>query len=132
MRSSCPISCALEVVGDSWSLLVVRDVLFRNRRKFNEVANDEGIASNILTDRLLRLERAGLVRRVPDPKDGRRRVISPTEKAWLLAPLLLQLAVFGYEGCGATEGKDSEYYEMVKTNPEKLIEGLRSGDFVFD
>ena len=130
MRSSCPISCALEVVGDTWSLLVVRDVLFRNRRKFSEIANEERIASNILTDRLLRLERAGLLQRIPDPKDRRRRVISPTEKAWLLAPLLLNLAQFGYEACGATDGKHANLYGMVKTNPEKVIDDIRSGSVV--
>ena len=132
MRSSCPISCALEVVGDSWSLLVIRDVLFRKRRKFGEIANEERIATNILTDRLLRLERAGLVRRQPDPKDRRRRVISPTDKAWLLAPLLVELIIFGYEACGATEGKKSPFFEMVKTNPDGFIEGIRSGTIVLD
>jgi DNA-binding HxlR family transcriptional regulator len=62
-RSDCPIACALDLIGDRWTLLIVRD-LFKGKHRFSEfLASDEGIKTNILTDRLKRLERAGLVKR---------------------------------------------------------------------
>ena len=63
MRSSCPISCALDVFGDNWSLVVLRDVVLLDRRRFSEIAQNEGIATNILSDRLNRLEEKGFIQR---------------------------------------------------------------------
>jgi len=63
-RSGCPIAGTLDLLGDKWTLLVVRDLLFYGKRRFNELqASPEGVPTNILTDRLRRLEEAGLVRR---------------------------------------------------------------------
>lgn len=68
-RSDCPINLSIEVIGDRWSLLVIRDMMFGNRRHFGELlaGSEEGIASNILADRLRRLTEQGLVSRSPDP-----------------------------------------------------------------
>jgi DNA-binding HxlR family transcriptional regulator len=68
-RSGCPINLSLEVLGDKWSLLIIRDMMFGNRRHFRELlhGSEEGIASNILSDRLHRLTEQGLVSRAPDP-----------------------------------------------------------------
>jgi DNA-binding HxlR family transcriptional regulator len=64
-RSGCPINAAVEAIGDRWSLLVLRDVMFGNRRRFRvlQESSEEGIASNILADRLRRLVSAGLLTR---------------------------------------------------------------------
>ena len=64
-RSGCPINLTLEALGDRWSLIVIRDLMFGNRRHFRELLtrSEERIASNILADRLTRLEKAGLVSR---------------------------------------------------------------------
>ena len=69
VRSGCPINLTLEVLGDRWSLIVVRDLMFGNRRHFRELLtrSEEGIASNILADRLKRLTEAGLITRADDP-----------------------------------------------------------------
>ena len=69
-RSGCPINLTLEALGDRWSLIVIRDLMFGNRRHFRELLtrSEERIASNILADRLTRLEKAGLVSRRDDPK----------------------------------------------------------------
>lgn len=64
-RSTCPVACALDVVGDRWTLLVIRDLLVGKRRYGDFLASPEGIPTNILAERLKRLEGAGLVSRVP-------------------------------------------------------------------
>lgn len=94
-RSGCPISVALELLGDAWSLLIVRDLMFKDRRTFNEfLAGGEGIATNILADRLRRLEAAGIVEKRPDPDDGRRALYRLTRKGIDLAPVLVELVVW--------------------------------------
>lgn len=94
-RSGCPISIGLEVFGDPWTLLVVRDLMFKGRRTFKEFqAAGEGIATNILADRLLRLERAGIVRRRGDPADRRRVVYELTPKGADLAGVLIEIVLW--------------------------------------
>jgi DNA-binding HxlR family transcriptional regulator len=71
-RSHCPVACTLDVVGDRWTLLVVRDLLFGKRRYGEFLASSEGIPTNILADRLKRLERNGLVASTPYSERPRR------------------------------------------------------------
>ncbi|MEM9219206.1 MAG: helix-turn-helix domain-containing protein [Cyanobacteria bacterium P01_F01_bin.150] len=94
-RSSCPITCALDLLGDRWTLVVLRDVLLAQRHVFSEIAVDEGIATNTLTDRLDRLTTAGVLERRRDPKDGRSRKYIPTECGLELIPVLIDLVVWG-------------------------------------
>ena len=95
-RSTCPISFALELLGDRWSLLVLRDLVFRQRRHFREfLESPEGIATNVLADRLERLELHGIIRKEPDPDDRRRNVYSLTEAGLDLVPLLVELTIWG-------------------------------------
>ena len=94
-RSGCPINIALEWLGDPWSLLVVRDLMFKDRRTFNEfLQGGEGIASNILADRLRRLETAGIVQKGRDPLDARRFVYGLSAKGIDLAPVLVELVIW--------------------------------------
>jgi DNA-binding HxlR family transcriptional regulator len=94
-RSGCPISVALELLGDSWSLLVVRDLMFKGRRTFQEfLAAGEGVASNILSDRLSKLEAHGIVAKRQDADDARRFIYRLTEKGIDLAPLLVEVVVW--------------------------------------
>jgi DNA-binding HxlR family transcriptional regulator len=94
-RSACPISIALEIFGDSWSLLIVRDLMFKNLHTFNEfLAAGEGIASNILTDRLAKLEASGIVTKSPDEADARRFRYQLTEKGIDLAPALIEIVLW--------------------------------------
>ena len=96
-RSGCPINLALEVLGDRWSLIVIRDIMFGNRRHFRELLtrSEEGIASNILAARLKRLVEAGLLSRSDDPAHRQRGIYSLTEKAIQLVPVLVQLGAWG-------------------------------------
>jgi len=95
-RSGCPINAAVEILGDRWSLLVLRDVMFGNRRHFRELQaqSEEGIASNILADRLKKLTRAGLLTR-DDAGPGQRAAYSLTEPAIGLVPVLAHLGAWG-------------------------------------
>src|SRR6185369_6959130 len=92
-RSGCPINLTLEMLGDRWSLIVIRDLMFGNRRHYRELLtqSEEGIASNILADRLKRLMDAGLVSRRDDPTHKQKAIYSLTEPAIELVPLLAHM-----------------------------------------
>lgn len=96
-RSGCPINLSIEVIGDRWSLLVIRDMMFGNRRHFGELlsGSEEGIASNILADRLRRLTEQGMVSRAPDPSHKQKVIYSLTEPAIQLVPVIAQLGAWG-------------------------------------
>jgi DNA-binding HxlR family transcriptional regulator len=95
-RSGCPVSISLETLGDRWSLLIIRDLMVRGYTTFKQLEqSDEGIATNILTDRLRRLRRNGLITAEPDAKDRRRTCYRLTHKGIDLAPLLLELMIWG-------------------------------------
>ena len=96
-RSGCPINLSLEVLGDRWSLIVIRDIMFGNKRHFRELLSQsqEGIASNILVDRLDRLVRCGVLTRASDPSHKQRVLYTLTEMGIALVPVLAQLSVWG-------------------------------------
>lgn len=103
-RSGCPVNIALEVFGDRWSLLIVRDLMVRGYHTFKQFQESgEGIASNILADRLRRLESSGIVMAEPEPTDARRLNYRLTQKGIDLAPVLLELLIWGatHEETGA-------------------------------
>jgi DNA-binding HxlR family transcriptional regulator len=95
-RSGCPINAAVEAFGDRWSLLVLRDVMFGNRRHFRELQarSEEGIASNILSSRLKQLVAGGLLTR-DDAGPGQRATYSLTEDAIALVPVFVHLGAWG-------------------------------------
>jgi len=94
-RSGCPVSVSLEIFGDRWSLLIIRDLMVRGYRTFTEFQQaGEGIATNILTDRLMRLETAGIISTEPDERDARKVNYRLTEKGIDLAPVMLELLIW--------------------------------------
>lgn len=103
-RSACPISVALDMFGDRWSLLIIRDLMFRGFRTYKElVESEEGIATNILADRLARLEDCGIISTTPDPSDKRKAIYRLTAKGVDLAPVLVEMILWGarYEDTAA-------------------------------
>ncbi|MBK5304314.1 MULTISPECIES: winged helix-turn-helix transcriptional regulator [Gammaproteobacteria] len=96
-RSGCPINLTLEQIGDRWSLIVIRDVMFENRRSYGILLekNQEGIATNILASRLKHLAASGLLTRCPDPNHQQKGIYSLTEAAIQLVPLLAHMAAWG-------------------------------------
>ena len=98
-RSGCPINLTLEVVGDKWSLLVIRDMMFGNRRHFRELLtkSEEGISSNILADRLKTLLDQGIITWADDPSHKQKGIYSLTEQGIELLPILAQMSGWGFK-----------------------------------
>lgn len=123
-RSGCPVSIALESFGDRWSLLIIRDLMVRGFRTFREFqASGEGIATNILTDRLHKLEDSGIISAETDKADGRRMNYRLTEKGIELAPVLLELVVWAarHERTGAP----CALVEQMETNRSAFLAEVR-------
>jgi DNA-binding HxlR family transcriptional regulator len=104
-RSGCPINLTLEVVGDKWSLLIIRDMMFGNRRHFRELLtkSEEGIASNILADRLKTLLDQGIITKADDPSHKQKGIYSLTEQGIELLPILAQMGGWGRKYLPASE-----------------------------
>jgi DNA-binding HxlR family transcriptional regulator len=103
-RSGCPVSMSLEQFGDRWSLLIIRDMMVRGYHTFKDFQESgEGISSNILSSRLRTLEAAGIIITEPDETDGRRLNYRLTQKGIDLAPVMLELLIWGakYESTAA-------------------------------
>ncbi len=95
-RSGCPVSISLEILGDRWSLLIIRDLMVRGYKTFKQFQQSgEGIATNVLADRLRKLEASGIAIRESDAADGRRVNYRLTEKGINLAPVILELLIWG-------------------------------------
>ena len=94
-RSACPLNASVEILGDRWSLLLLRDMMLRNARTYKDFLScAEGIATNILADRLKRLEADGLIVARPDPTDGRKQLYHLTRKGIDLAPVMTELVLW--------------------------------------
>lgn len=106
-RSSCPMSCALDMLGDKWTLLVIRDIMFLNKHYFGDfLTSPEKIASNILSDRLKKLEEFNIILRQPDPGNARRVIYTLTEKGLDLLPSMMELLRWGAKHDPASEGHE--------------------------
>lgn len=93
LKSKCPIACALDVIGDHWTLLVIRDLMFFGRHEYKDMlAAEEGISSNILSDRLSKLECAGLISSAAHPESKRRKLYFLTERGKDLIPTMLAIS----------------------------------------
>ena len=98
-RTGGPINLTLEVVGDKWSLLIIRDIMFGNRRHYRDLLtkSDEGISSNILADRLKMLLEQGIITREDDPSHKQKGIYSLTEQGIELLPILAQMSAWGFK-----------------------------------
>jgi DNA-binding HxlR family transcriptional regulator len=95
-RSYCPINLSLEIFGDAWTLLVLRDVMFAGKRHFRELLqSDEHISSNILAERLARLVENGVLTKSDDPTHKQKAIYSLTEKGIALLPIIVQIGAWG-------------------------------------
>ncbi len=113
-KSNCPISYSLDLFGDRWTLLVLRDLILHGKTRFAEFQDsDEKIASNILAERLRRLEGQGVVVRQKDPTDARQKIYAVTDKGQSLTPVLLEIAAWGASHdpqTGAPDGFANSFY----------------------
>jgi DNA-binding HxlR family transcriptional regulator len=126
-RSGCPINLTLEMLGDRWSLIVIRDVMFGNRRHYRKLLSlsEESIASNILADRLKRLVKAGLLSRSHDPVHKQKALYSLTEPAIQLVPLLAQMGAWGRRHTKASR-KLSIRAQLLEEGGEPMWEAFMS------
>jgi len=123
-RSGCPVSISLELLGDRWSLLIVRDLMVRGYRRFKEFEESgEGIASNILADRLRLLERGGIIASQTDQNDRRKLNYRLTAKGIDLAPVILEMLIWAarHEPSGAPCG----LIAGMEKNREQVLEEVR-------
>jgi len=120
-RSHCPIAFALDTFGDKWSLLVLRDLLFMGKRHYHEfLASEEGISTNILADRLRRLDAAGLIAKVRDQKNRRQYVYRPTQKGLDLLPIILEIVHWSAKYDSQTAAPPS-FIRRLRNDREGLI-----------
>lgn len=126
-RSKCPVTFALDRLGDKWSLLVIRDLMFRGRTTFGEfMESGEGIATNVLADRLKGLEAEGIVEKIRDSENKRRYLYSLTGKGFDLTPLLLEMIMWSAK-YDDDSGVPEEFLDMIENDREGLLEKVREG-----
>lgn len=114
-RSYCPINLSLEIFGDAWTLLVLRDMMFGGKRHFRELlASEEGISTNILTDRLERLQSAGLLTKADDPSHAQKAIYSLTEQAIELLPVIVQIGAWGSRWVPDAKKQDASARKIVR------------------
>lgn len=125
-RSDCPISFGLDIFGDKWTLLILRDLLLRGKSKFGEfLGSEERIASNILADRLLRLEHSGLITKTEDESDRRQSFYRASKKGMDLLPVLVELAYWGASHDPKT-GAPKEFVKAYHTDRSGLLKKLKT------
>lgn len=125
-RSLCPINLALEVIGDKWSLLIIRDLMFADRRHFRELLQaEEGISSNILADRLARLTEVGILTRADDPTHLQKAIYSLTPMGIDLLPVVAQLGIWGRKHMPVSRESAAEAAQLEKGGPAlwKALQG---------
>jgi DNA-binding HxlR family transcriptional regulator len=125
-RSLCPISTALDIFGDKWSLLVIRDILFKGKSTYGEFLNsEEKMATNILADRLLQLEAGGLVTKHPHPASKLKVLYKPTAKALDLIPTLVELIAWS-ERHHEVHPYARQFARSIKKDKEGVLRKLRA------
>lgn len=124
-RSPCPIASSLDTFGDRWTLLILRDIVLFDRHRYRDfLAAPEGIASNILSDRLKRLEAGGLITKSPDPKDRRQVIYGATAKGLALKPVILEIAAWG--AAHGDSGAPSDFATRYFADRERFIDDHRA------
>lgn len=137
-KSACPINFCLEAFGDPWSLLIVRDIIFRGSHTFKEfLASDERITTSVLSARLADLEKHGILEREPHPTDGRRDNYVLTEKGLALIPMLLDMMEWGTANDPRSAGhRMPDFMSRVRkqrgTSIKRIVENVKKGKTAFD
>ena len=122
-RSGCPLNASVEMLGDRWSLLIIRDMMLRGARTFKEFLDSyERIATNVLADRLRKLERYGIISAHRDLKDGRKLIYLLTPKGIDLAPILTEMVLWA----AAHEPTENEVLvRKIQKDKQEFIKAVR-------
>src|SRR5215475_5643533 len=124
-RSDCPINFALEMFGDPWSLLIIRDIVYFGKKTYGEfLGSEEGMATNILASRLAHLEHQGILVKKPSGHDKRKEEYALTEKGLDLIPVLVEMANWSAEYDPGTAAP-AAWIALMKDDREKMIRLMR-------
>ncbi len=122
-RSGCPLNASVEILGDRWSLLIIRDMMLRDFRTYKEfLESHEKIATNILADRLRKLEAHGIITAERDPSDGRKLIYRLTAKGIDLAPVLAEMVLWA---AGHEETGNQALVQQIQKDKEQFLAGIR-------
>lgn len=127
LKSRCPINLTLEVFGDKWSLVIIRDIMMENKRHFRELLqSEEKIATNILTDRLNMLEREGIITKSPDPDHKQKFIYSLTAAGIDLLPIIIEIGAWSLKYRDVDPVK-AKHAEMLVKGGKELQKEIRMG-----
>jgi DNA-binding HxlR family transcriptional regulator len=122
-RSGCPLNASVEMLGDRWSLLIIRDMMLRGARTYKEFLEGyEGIATNILAERLRKLISYGIICADPDPADGRKRIYRLTAKGIDLAPVLTEMVLWA---AAHEETENQGLVRLMRKDKDKFMAEVR-------
>lgn len=126
-RSDCPISSALDILGDKWTLIILRDMLFFHKKTFKDFASSkERIASNILSSRLKLLEKVGIIKKNMKEENLKSYIYTLTDKGLDLLPVILEITLWSNENISYLNPKLlKKDYNNVRTNKQKYLEELK-------
>ena len=126
MRSDCPLNFGLEIFGDKWSLLIIRDLMFFGKRYYNEfLASEECISTNVLAERLTMLEKEKIIKKEKDKSHKQKLIYTLTEKGIDLAPIIINIGLWSEKyGKNLNPGRGVILGDTIK-NYSKGIEKLR-------
>jgi len=126
LRSNCPINFAVETFGDKWTLLVLRDLMFKGKRHYSDfLASDERISTNILADRLQKLDENGVITKSSDPGNASKFIYSLTKKGQALLPAMVEMTAWSASYDSLTN-TPAEFLNSYKTDKDGLIEMFKS------
>jgi DNA-binding HxlR family transcriptional regulator len=122
-RSGCPLNASVEMLGDRWSLLILRDMMLRGYRSFKEfLESDEKIATNILSDRLRKLVEYEIIAPKLDPSDGRKLIYVLTKKGIDLAPVLTEMVLWA---SAHEETANQSLIRLMQKDKQKFLNAIR-------
>ena len=124
-RSNCSLSCSLDVFGDKWSLLIIRDMIFEKKNTFKDfISSEERIASNILASRLKNLEKLGIISKNNSIQNKKTKIYKLTDSGLGLIPALLEIAIWGKNNIKVSNPKNQTIFNSIK-NKQKFIEKIQ-------
>ena len=125
-RSECPISSALDILGDKWTLLIIRDMAMRQKKTYSDFADSsEGIASNILADRLKRLESMGIISKSKMPGNKKTNIYALTKKGLDLIPVLVSFVLWSDKHLPHIAKEAKQFAKLLRRAPKEMEKGLR-------
>lgn len=131
-RSECPITFGLDLFGDKWTLLILRDMLLFKEKHFKDFAHYEGIATNVLSDRLTRLEKAGVITKRRDDVLKNQNIYEPTSKGHAMLPMLVEMMLWGLRYDAQTPASKQFVRRLAQEREEissEVLQATENGRF---